>query len=80
MFNHTSKRVLLVKAPPNILQDQLEQELDKHCGLLTSMTSLSFDLGSQLTPEEREKINKDRDNIKSRLDSLTNGKYGHTPI
>ena len=56
-----------------LLQDQLERELDKHCGLLTSMTSLSYELGSQLTPEEREKINRDRDNIKSRLDSLTNG-------
>lgn len=55
------------------LQDQLESELDRHCKLLTSMTSLSYELGTQLTAEEREKISKDRENIKSRLDSLTNG-------
>ena len=52
----------------------MEGELDKHCKLLSDMTSLSYDLGNQLTASEREKIAKDRENIKSRLDSLTNGK------
>ena len=52
----------------------MEGELDKHCKLLSDMTSLSYDLGNQLTASEREKIAKDRESIKSRLDSLTNGK------
>ncbi|XP_067943129.1 nesprin-1-like [Watersipora subatra] len=53
-------------------QDQLESELDKHCQLLTAMSSLTHDLSSQITSAEKEKITSDRENIKSRLDSLTN--------
>ena len=42
--------------------------------MMSQLGSLSHDLGSQLTEPEQQKISRDRDNIQSRLGSLTNGK------